>query len=118
MNRSGGSRAAVRDAVGLLDAARTPDQHFAAVAESERKRFAGQWWQFGEYGTLASLPTAVRLSLEMAAHEDAERRALEGELGDLERAWRQAEQIAAIADDLLVPDGVRGALARLKGDRA
>jgi hypothetical protein len=37
----------------------------------------------------------------MAAHEDAERRAVEGELKELETAWRNAEEIAAIADNLL-----------------
>ena len=40
------------------------------------------------------------LALEMAANEDTERRAMEGELADLERAWREAEEIAAIADEL------------------
>ena len=43
----------------------------------------------------------------MAAHEDAERRALEGELARLQAEWREAEEIAAIADDLLLPDRVR-----------
>lgn len=42
----------------------------------------------------------VRLALEMAAHEDTERRALEGELKLLEREWREAERLARIADDL------------------
>ena len=41
-----------------------------------------------------------RLALEMALHEESERRALEGELALLEAAWRDAEQIAAIADVL------------------
>jgi hypothetical protein len=42
-----------------------------------------------------------RLALEMAANEDSERRAMEGELAELEAAWREAEEIAAIADNLL-----------------
>ena len=54
----------------------------------------------------------VRLALEMSLHEDSERRALEGELAELETAWRRAEEIAAIADDLLVPETVR---SRVKG---
>jgi hypothetical protein len=53
-----------------------------------------------------------RLALEMAANEDTERRALEGELAELEAAWRDAEEIAAIADTLLderaSPDSARG----------
>jgi hypothetical protein len=40
------------------------------------------------------------LALEMALHEEQERRALEGELAELEAAWRQAEEIAEIADRL------------------
>jgi len=40
------------------------------------------------------------LALEMALHEEQERRALEGELSALEAAWRDAEEIAAIADRL------------------
>jgi hypothetical protein len=42
-----------------------------------------------------------RLALEMAANEDAERKALAGELAQLRDAWREAEEIAAIADHLL-----------------
>ncbi len=39
----------------------------------------------------------------MATHEESERRAMEGELEILETAWRQAEEIAGIADSLLLP---------------
>ena len=51
-------------------------------------------------GFLTRLARTQRLALEMAAHEDMERLALEGELRALETAWRNAEEIAAIADDL------------------
>jgi hypothetical protein len=54
----------------------------------------------------------VQLALEMAAHEEQERLALDGELAELERAWKDAEVIAAIADDLLLPDGVADFLGR------
>ena len=40
------------------------------------------------------------LALEMALHEESERRALEGELALLEAAWRDAENIARIADSI------------------
>jgi hypothetical protein len=36
----------------------------------------------------------------MALHEESERQALEGELAALEAAWREAEEIAHIADYL------------------
>jgi hypothetical protein len=44
--------------------------------------------------------------MEMAANEDVERRALAGELAELREAWKEAEEIAAIADDLLVGDAL------------
>jgi hypothetical protein len=62
---------------------------------------------------LDRVPKTMLLALEMAAHEDIERRAMEGELAILEAAWRQAEEIAAIADNLLVPSGVDEQFAQL-----
>jgi hypothetical protein len=52
---------------------------------------------------VSKIDTPVRLALEMASHEESERRALEGELHLLEAAWREAEEIAAIADDMFLP---------------
>jgi hypothetical protein len=54
------------------------------------------WRQLGAL----RLDPAERLALEMAMHEETERRALEGELALLAAAWREAEEIAAIADEL------------------
>jgi hypothetical protein len=48
---------------------------------------------------LNTTPTRA-VALEMVLHEETERRAMEGELAALEAAWRQAEEIAAIADRL------------------
>src|SRR5690606_40091457 len=61
---------------------------------------------------LGRLPTPSRLALEMALHEEQERRALEGELKALELAWQEAEEVAAMADDLLLPDRVLRMLGR------
>jgi hypothetical protein len=47
---------------------------------------------------------ATSLALEMALHEESERRAMEGDLAELHAAWREAEEIAAIADRL--PDAL------------
>ena len=49
-------------------------------------------------------PSVNRLALEMAANEDVERRALAGELDELREAWREAEEIAAIADEMFADD--------------
>ena len=67
---------------------------------------ARSFWSRGGTGSeertlLHHVPDTDRLALEMAANEDAERRALTGELAQLEEAWREAEEIAAIADHLL-----------------
>lgn len=64
------------------------------------------FWGRGATGSeprtaLPKLPMVDRLALEMAANEDAERRAMQGALAELESAWREAEEIAAIADNLL-----------------
>ena len=45
------------------------------------------------------------LALEIALHEEQERRALAGELSILEAAWRDAEPIAEIADRLALEPG-------------
>jgi hypothetical protein len=45
---------------------------------------------------------------------DAERRAFEGELALLEAAWREAEEIAAISDDMFVSEETRSRLSKLK----
>lgn len=71
--------------------------------------------EFTKYG-LYSLPAPHRLALEMALHEEAERRALEGELAELEQAWVDAEEVAAISDNLLVPETVDAEFRRLKGE--
>lgn len=63
---------------------------------------------------LVALPKHVALALEMATHENAERRALEGELGLLGIAWRDAEEIASIADDMFVPETLDERLKDLK----
>jgi hypothetical protein len=65
---------------------------------------------------IRDLPELTRISLEIATHEELERLALEGELETLEKMWRDAEEIAAIADSLLIPEPVLKAWRRLRGD--
>ena len=104
----------VQDAVRVLEEKGGAEPMFAAAA---RVRPNGGWTLVhGKVmvGSLASLPAELRLALEMSVHEDAERRALEGELHELERAWKDAEEIAGIADDMFLPDSVTADLARLK----
>ena len=115
LNPSGGSKAEVEQAVSLLESSADPSQVFrrAAQAAVRPKRFIER----SKSGLLSTLPQSTRLALEMASHEDAERRALEGELHVLEAAWRDAEEIAGIADDMFLPSAVDESLARLKRSR-
>jgi len=91
-------------------------EHPAAVAPwtphaSQTQRLAFSltgrtFWSNGGIGSeprtaLLDVPLVDRLALEMAAHEESERRALDGELAELAAAWREADEIATIADALL-----------------
>jgi hypothetical protein len=50
----------------------------------------------------------------MALHEEQERRALEGELESLADAWRETEEIAAIAYGLFENQAIESRLEGLK----
>jgi hypothetical protein len=56
----------------------------------------------------------VCLAVEMAVNEENERRALDDELALLEDAWKEAEEVAAIADQFMLPLGVEEQMAALK----
>jgi hypothetical protein len=95
VNDQGARPAAVDAALRHLAAEGSPADFLRAAARGER--------------SLVSEPTSS-LALEMALHEETERRALEGELAMLEGMWREAEGIAAIADrlpDLPAPEPPR-----------
>lgn len=82
-------------------AASTPAERLALHLTSRA------FWARGAIGSaprafLLQLSLVDRLALEMAAHEDSERRAMRGELSELEAAWREAEEIAAIADGMFL----------------
>ena len=85
----------------------TKDQLENAVAKLELFKDSEGLLRFlAKQGSLAEMTVEQRLALEMAVHEDAERRALEGELHELELAWKEAEELAAIADDMFLPASV------------
>ena len=107
LNRYGGSKRQVEGAVRLLDEAGDPRAVFTSMFS--RRGYV--------YKPIHKIDYEVRLALEMAAHEEAERRALEGELAELEAAWRQAEEIAEISDNMFLPSTLDDWLARLRGPR-
>ena len=117
MNRGGGSPADVQRAVGLVEQAETPERLFTSAAQTIAARSGSGFADPRRRTSLRQVPLATRLALEMAAHEESERRALDGELYLLEEAWKQAEEIAAIADDMFLPQSVHADLARLRATR-
>ncbi|HVZ49526.1 MAG TPA: hypothetical protein VG916_12135 [Gemmatimonadaceae bacterium] len=124
VNRFGGNRRDVAEAVDAIESFGSSERFLGGLSHLRiASSFTGAavpWWRRGEQNTryrksgLFALPHTHRLAIEMALHEEAERRAMEGELTALEDAWRDAEEIAAIADSLLVPESVEGAMRRLK----
>lgn len=110
LNSAGAGPGQVRKAVGLIEDAGAPGEFFRRVEQHARAQGYG-------YNPLRGMPRELRLGLEMAAHEDQERMVLEGELALLEEAWKDAEALAAIADDLTLPDTVRQQLRRFRNAR-
>lgn len=117
VNRSGGSAADVQRAVGIVEEAESPERLFASAARTLAARSGSGFGDPRRRTSLKRVPLTTRLALEMAAHEESERRALEGELYLLEEAWQQAEEVAAIADDMFLPASVDAELARLRAAR-
>ena len=115
VNRFGGSRLQVQQAVALLDeigdarrVLSTVQHRFGATESDVRWGQRTTKWLEGRSvveklpGALHTLELRDRLAFEMALHEESERRAMQGELGELERAWREAEEIAKISDDMFI----------------
>jgi hypothetical protein len=109
-NGGGAPRARVQDAVRRIERARSPEGFLERAEEDARRMGAG-------HRDVWEMPLEIRLAMEMAAHEDAERRAMEGELAELERHWREAEELAAIADGLPVTPAVDEKLDALRAAR-
>jgi hypothetical protein len=116
INLQGASSSEVREAVDQIERAGGPAHTFTTVAAHLRK-----WQHHGIISTpdhkVRTAPYELRLALEMAAHEETETRALEGELAQLEAAWKEAEHIAAIADSLLIPRTVTDRIFRWRSVR-
>ena len=102
VNEDGAKAREVQDAVKLIGGITDPrllfDRYAGGAGAPARPRVGAKAGH-----VINALPREVRLALEMAAHEEQERRALEGELAILEAAWREAEEVAKIADDLFTP---------------
>jgi hypothetical protein len=108
LNWNGAKSANLTEAVRYLDIAGDPQLLIARIA-----RIAVDKGLTAPFG----LPKDIRLALEMATHDANERDALAGDLAALQVAWREAEAIAAIADNLLLQDAVREKFGNLREPR-
>ena len=91
VNEAGASRKSLQSALGLLSSAPSAEEFLRLTARVGTPIAPEKGPRLGKEQALA---------LEMALHEETERRAMEGELAVLEAAWREAEEIAEIADAL------------------
>lgn len=104
VNLSGGNKNQVQDALQLANSSKGAQQLLSGMTLKPENR---TWLRIRpESSSFGRLPVAVRLALEMSVHEEDERRAMEGELHQLEERWRDAEVIAKIADDMFAPSSV------------
>ena len=105
INSKGAASAQVAEAGGEIERAGGPEAYMVQSAA-----YLERWREHGTFRAadyrVADAPLRMRLALEMAAHEEVEQQAMQGELRLLERAWREAEEIAAIADRLVLPAAV------------
>jgi hypothetical protein len=102
INLVGGSQNAVAEAVSNIEESGSAEAYLAWVSRyHETSSFMRHQW----------------LGVEMAVNEENERRALEDELSLLESAWKEAEEIAAISDRLLLPRGIEDKLESLRQNR-
>lgn len=104
LNLDGGTSAQIREATRRIADAGDADRYIRASStlRTVRRRKNAIFWD-DDVGVLG-LTSTERIALEIAVHEDAERLAMQGELTALEEAWRDAEEIAAIADSMFVDD--------------
>lgn len=117
----GATRGETQVAVARIESAGNPEEFLRRlVGEQKGKELDPRiyGWKRSEEAaravTIANQGHVTCLAVEMAVNEENERLALEGELEILEDAWREAEEVAAVSDSLLVPEGVSEQLGVLK----
>jgi hypothetical protein len=112
----GGNRRETKSAVDLIEGAGDPDRYLRWLVHNQKGRDLG--WKRVEAAartlTLEYQGLVTCLAVEMAVNEENERRALRGELAILEEAWKDAEEVAAIADRLTLPADFDEQMADLK----
>lgn len=113
INSKGATAREVQHAAQLVGEYRDHERLFKSQARSvPRARISSK--ASSSWAAISKFPNYVKLALEMATHEEQERRAMEGELALLAAAWAQAEEVAKIADDMFLPAGTDERLEELK----
>lgn len=114
VNPLGGDQETVGGAVQWLEASGGPEGAFVTFSRSHLVRMPLD----NVESKIVTLHAEVRLALEMALHEEEERRALAGELSVLEWVWRHEEMLADLADGLGLPQGLEERLEELRRQHA
>ena len=109
VNRGGGHSATVRSALEVYDQERGDlfNRVGQLVYEKGKKRRM----------RVGSLPAPLRLALEIQLAEKRDTAWLDGELASLSAAWKEAEEIAAIADTLTGGEWMDAELAEARQQR-
>jgi hypothetical protein len=106
INAPGAGDKDLRQALEMLQLHGTPERLLERATGgpmmiAERHWTVTKRLQFRDLGPSGRpVPNPVALAFEMLLHEEVERRALAGELEQLREQWREAEEIASIADNL------------------
>ena len=103
MNRKAPKLRIVSDAVADIANQGGVDGYLTHAAALKPK-----WVPFRQY------PKPILMAMEMALFQAEERRAMEGEIERLARAWQEAEELAEISDNLILPEGWEAFRAQAK----
>jgi len=107
-NMMGATRRKIHEAVRVIETSSSVHQLMYKAVETQTR------WSTAGSTPITGLPAQLRLAMEMVLQEEDERSALEGELVALEQRWREAEEVAAIADSLLVSPATEARLEYLQ----
>jgi hypothetical protein len=118
VNQGGAKLPAVRDAVSMMADVGGPEAFLQETWGKGRPKPGSSigWTRTQDYkaAPVGALAPVASIALEMALHEEQERKALEGELVELRAAWRNAEEMAQISDGLLIPDEIEEKVTSLR----
>jgi hypothetical protein len=108
-----GSKRELAGAVDAIAESRSTDQ-LVRLAAGDVTQLKTHFKTHSGEANVSVLPPRLRLALEMALHDDDERRAMDGELAELESRWREADALAKIADNLLLPENVEREIREIR----